>query len=379
MAPVPEVRSLTESRSDGSNAALPSGSQDVTAPSPSQFYATMLGSAAAGVLARIPIHPIDTAKARIQSSASAASSGTATSEPIRYRNLLQTLLRTSREEGLRGLYRGFGITFAGSAPSACLYFTSYELSKEFLPRAFPSLAGMPSSVVHFVSGMVAETISCVFWVPIDVIKERMQIQRSPASLHQPTPAQQVYYTSANDAIRKILKGEGVRGIYRGYGATLASFGPFSALYFSFYEHLKAFARAQTNAQSDGDLPFLWQVGSASGAGAAASFLTSPLDLVKLRLQVQRGERAAAAANATAAGVTSAALPFHYRNIVDGLRTVIRTEGYRALFRGAGARMAFHAPSTALSLTLFERCKVAAADLLNRSDRQQRHGDDHTLR
>ena len=35
--------------------------------------------------------------------------------------------------------------------------------------------------------------------------------------------------------------EGLGGIYRGYMATLYSFGPFSALYFSFYEEFKTAA------------------------------------------------------------------------------------------------------------------------------------------
>ena len=33
----------------------------------------------------------------------------------------------------------------------------------------------------------------------------------------------------------ISKQEGLRGIYKGYWATLLSFGPFSALYFGLYE------------------------------------------------------------------------------------------------------------------------------------------------
>ena len=43
-----------------------------------------------------------------------------------------------------------------------------------------------------------------------------------------------------DAIRQILKYEGVRGIYKAYGATVFSFGPFSALYFLFYENIKGY-------------------------------------------------------------------------------------------------------------------------------------------
>jgi hypothetical protein len=83
--------------------------------------------------------------------------------------------------------------------------------------------------------MVAEAVSCILWVPIDVIKERMQVQRLT------TNTDALYYRSAPDAMRKIMAYEGLRGIYRGYGATLASFGPFSAFYFVFYEELKRMA------------------------------------------------------------------------------------------------------------------------------------------
>ena len=46
------------------------------------------------------------------------------------------------------------------------------------------------------------------------------------------------YTSDLDAFRQITKVEGFRGLYRAYGATVASFGPFSAFYFMFYEYFK---------------------------------------------------------------------------------------------------------------------------------------------
>ena len=48
------------------------------------------------------------------------------------------------------------------------------------------------------------------------------------------------YLGDVDAFRQILKTEGLRGLYRAYGATVGSFGPFSALYFMFYEHIKGF-------------------------------------------------------------------------------------------------------------------------------------------
>ena len=78
-------------------------------------------------------------------------------------------------------------------------------------------------------GMFAETVSCLFFVPVDVIKERRQVQANLRSFK---------YANDIDAIRQVMNTEGMRGLYRAYGATVLSFGPFSALYFLFYEKMK---------------------------------------------------------------------------------------------------------------------------------------------
>ena len=56
------------------------------------------------------------------------------------------------------------------APATCLFFGSYENFKRILPVTF----GLKSEfLTNFCSGFLAECVSCVFWVPIDVIKERL--------------------------------------------------------------------------------------------------------------------------------------------------------------------------------------------------------------
>ena len=316
--------------------------------------ATMLGSATSGMLARIPCHPLDTIKARLQVEVGARADG-----------LLASLRRSLRSEGLAGLYRGFAITLVGSGPASLLYFTTYESVCARLPVVFPALTAVPATLTHLLAGLAAEAVSCVLWVPIDVIKERMQTQRRPLSGSMGGAA---YYVSARDAIRQIVLtrgGEGVTGLYRGYGATLASFGPFSALYFAFYEPLKSAAAQRSGTAMGSPLPLTWQVAVACAAGGSASLLTNPLDLAKLRLQVQRsGGCTSAGADAFAVSTSAATTPaFHYRGLVDALVTIVRTEGWTALLKGAGARVAFHAPSTAITLTTFERCRAAYASLL----------------
>jgi len=73
------------------------------------------------------------------------------------------------------------------------------------------------------------------FVPVDVVKERLQVQRKGVT----DPS--MNYRGSVDAVRTIMRNEGLRGIYKGYGATLLSFGPFSAFHFLFYETVRRFA------------------------------------------------------------------------------------------------------------------------------------------
>jgi hypothetical protein len=285
----------------------------------------MLGSAVSGLVARVPCHGLDTLKARVQQGSSGGVLGT-----------LSTLLRV---EGVRGLYRGFGVAMVGSLPGSCLYFTTYEVVKGHLAPFLPAVGG------HLCAGLAAEAVSCVLFVPVDVVKERMQVQ---------SPGERVYYHNARDAVRQIVgSGEGLGGLYRGYGATLASFGPFSALYFALYEWLKEGAMggagSSSTATTPAPLPLGMQMVVAGTAGAGASLLTNPLDLVKLRLQVQRG-----------GGESTHA---HYRGLGHGLTLLVKEEGVKGLFRGAGIRILFHTATTAITVSCFEQCKALADRVL----------------
>ncbi|KAL7465029.1 hypothetical protein ACHAXS_007843 [Conticribra weissflogii] len=229
-------------------------------------------------------------------------------------------------------------------------------------------------IVHFSSGMLAETVTCIVYVPVDVVKERMQVQqaiKSATSFNGNQNATINYqYKNSWDALQKILKYEGLRGIYKGYAATLASFGPFSALYFVFYEKCKAISRdfiqtqryqnanggseENTGVITDGDLPMLHLVACSSGAGALASFLTSPLDMAKLRLQVQRGKAASSLTNSADHAFGQGV---QYRGMIDCLRAAFAEGGVQGLFRGAGARVLHFGEYFNESTCKIDTCRV----------------------
>ena len=161
------------------------------------------------------MHPVDTLKAKIQVVKPASS------------NLLLHLFReTMKKEGIAGLYRGYSVHILGSIPAAGLYFGSYEFFKQRTLQI--DFFSQHPFVAYLSGGMFAEAVACLIFVPVDVIKERRQVQSMMG----------FKYTSDYDAIRHTVAHEGVRGLYKAYGATVLSFGPFSALGFNFYEMFK---------------------------------------------------------------------------------------------------------------------------------------------
>ena len=328
--------------------------------------AGLLASSCSGVLARFPCHPLDTCKARLQ---------VQSTTDLRYKNVWDVLRQTFRTEGLRGLYRGFGVTVIGSAPATCLYLSSYDAAKNTLSsNAFVE----NQFLAHFAAGMIAETVSCVLWVPIDVTKERLQIQETRKGHDKCGARNHTNYRGSIDALRTIMRTEGLRGIYKGYGATVGSFGPFSAFYFMFYEQIKSSSvKLYYNTPDPDDVdeadivrdpPFWLHLINSSVASMMASFVTNPLDLVKLRLQVQRGAAVSSMSSGrAAAAATSASKHVHhwgqYKGMLDGLRQVCVQEGAQGLFRGVGARMAFHGPSIAITISAYEKLKVWWKDVL----------------
>lgn len=269
-----------------------------TSKSEGASWTVLESSAIAGVITRILLHPIDTCKVVIQTSSSPSTSLGAATHII-------------KSEGFRGLYRGFAPALAGTVPGVSLYFISYEASKSVLDR----YSSMNRHLASFTAGFLAEIVSCIFWVPSDVLKERAQAGRKYSSF------------------RSLYAQHGVRGFYRGYGATLASFGPFSAFYFMFAEQLKRTASAITGEK---ELPFPILLSVCAAAGGAAALCTAPLDLVKVRMQVDSGNK--------------------YPGLVSAVKHLWRTQGIPGLFRGAGSRVWFAVPNTAITMSIMESIK-----------------------
>ncbi|KYQ93210.1 hypothetical protein DLAC_11640 [Tieghemostelium lacteum] len=282
---------------------------------------TLVG-AISGLVADSIMHPIDTIRARLQVEKVGKS---------QYNGTFHAMNMILKNEGVKYLYKGFPIVATATVPAHALYFYGYEESKRILSSTFPQWGS--GSLGHFISGFVADAFGSLVWVPMDIIKQRLQVQTNTQKLNP----NQTLYKGSFHAANVIFKEEGIKGFYRGFWPALLTFGPYVGIYFTVYEKSKSllskyYFGEQYTLKNQPTLPIYYQLCSGFFAGSVGAGLTCPLDVIKTRIQVQRKSDTQ-----------------QYKGIYDAAKTILREEGYQAFIKGMGARIMWIAPGSALTI------------------------------
>lgn len=269
-------------------------------------------SAISGIIAQCIVHPLDTLRARLM-----VSQGGGLISSTR------TLFTTS---GPLGFYRGFGAAVSLQAPAVATHLSVYEWSKNSLSSTWGLSTDDPR--VHLSAGVAAEMVSAVFWVPMEVVKQRAQVRGNAGSFV---------------VLKDLLRVEGPRALLRGYGLTVGVYGPYSAIFFAVYEGAKRSWKKALGIRQDGSLPMKANLSAGALGGAVAGAVTTPLDVIKTRLQTQGdslvvGERRL------------------YKGTLHAATMIAREEGLRAFARGMGARVLWKTPGTAICMACYEGLK-----------------------
>jgi len=139
--------------------------------------------------------------------------------------IISTYKRVINQTGYRGLWRGFLTYSVSLVPAQAIYVSSLEIVKHQLHQfRFDSMLGLSPAGYEafrtFVSGGLASCASQTVMVPADVISSRLMIQGSSQSVTR--------YAGGWDGFKQIIKADGLKGLYRGYFASVLTFAPFSA-------------------------------------------------------------------------------------------------------------------------------------------------------
>ncbi|PKI34125.1 hypothetical protein CRG98_045480 [Punica granatum] len=274
----------------------------------------MVAGSIAGSVEHTAMFPIDTLKTRMQALGSGSGPG------LGVRQSLSSILKL---EGAAGLYRGIWAMGLGAGPAHAVYFSVYELCKKTLSGSNPN-----NPVAHAVSGVCATVASDAVITPMDMVKQRLQLEGTP-------------YRGVGDCIRRVQVEEGVAAFYRSYRTTVVMNAPFTAVHFATYEAAKRGLSELSPESVSGDEGLAVHATAGAAAGALAAAVTTPLDVVKTQLQCQ--------------GVCGCD-KFASSSIGNVIRVVVKKDGYSGLMRGWVPRMLFHAPAAAICWSTYEASK-----------------------
>jgi solute carrier family 25 protein 44 len=187
-------------------------------------------------------------------------------------------------ERIRAHYRGIGIILLLAIPARSVYITTLENTKETLSQTFGD-SPIVTSISGGVAGGLAAMSSQLLVVPMDIISQKQMVMQDAAFKTE---------GSAFYIAKSIVRTDGIKGFYRGFGLSLFSSLPVGSLWWASYsgcQHLlkrsPAFQRYETNVNSIETVisKGFSQITSGLGAAIIAATLTQPLDVVKTRLQV----------------------------------------------------------------------------------------------
>ena len=129
-----------------------------------------------------------------------------------------------KTEGLRGIFRGLGITVLRDSPSYGFYFWTYEYTREKLHPGCRK-SHEESFKTMLVAGGLAGVASWICCYPLDVIKTRLQAQTQSS----------LKYRGFFDCLRKSNVEDGHVVLLRGLGTTIGRAFLVNGAIFSAYE------------------------------------------------------------------------------------------------------------------------------------------------
>ncbi|KAK7325095.1 hypothetical protein VNO77_29173 [Canavalia gladiata] len=251
---------------------------------------------------------------------------------------IKTAFSLIRVEGFRALYRGFGTSLMGTIPARALYMAALEITKSNVGTAtlrFGLAEPTAATIANAVAGLSAAMAAQLVWTPVDVVSQRLMVQGGSNS--------PPHYVNGIDAFRKILRSDGPRGLYRGFGISILTYAPSNAVWWASYSVAQRLVwggvgchlckkSGESELKPDSKTVMAVQGVSAAMAGGMSALITMPLDTIKTRLQVLDGQ------------------------VMQTVRNLVREGGWMACYRGLGPRWASMSMSATTMITTYEFLK-----------------------
>lgn len=234
----------------------------------------------------------------------------------------QLFVQLLNNEGPRSLYLGLSPALTRSVLYGGLRLGLYEPSKYASDLVF----GSTNIFVKIGSGAISGAVATALTNPVEVLKVRLQM--NPNSTRGPIKE-----------MSKIVSEEGLKALWRGVGPAMARAGALTASQLATYDEAKQVLVKWTPLEEGFPLHLI----SSTVAGVVSTLMTTPIDMVKTRLMLQRESKRAGS----------------YKSGLHCAYQVIRTEGPLALYKGGLAIFARLGPQTTITFIVCEKLRQLA--------------------
>ncbi|XP_054265797.1 mitochondrial folate transporter/carrier-like isoform X1 [Macrosteles quadrilineatus] len=281
-------------------------------------YEHLIAGITGGVTSTLLLHPLDLIKIRF-----AVNDGRT---PVpQYHGLRNAVTTIFQQEGLRGLYKGVTPNVWGSGSAWGFYFLFYNSIKNWIQGGNSKTPLGPT--MHMVAAAEAGVLTLAMTNPVWVVKTRLCLQYGREI---DVSSNQQYYGMV-DALKKIYKAEGVRGLYKGFipGMLGVSHG---ALQFMTYEEMKNWYNKSRHMPIDAKMGTAEYLTFAALSKLFAAAVTYPYQVVRARLQDQHRV---------------------YKGTWDCVDQTWRGEGWRGFYKGLAPNLTRVVPATMVTFLMYE--------------------------
>jgi len=178
---------------------------------------------------------------------------------------------------------------------------------------------------------VAETIT----MPVDVVKTRLQMDGSGGGVK--------LYNGSVDCASKLVKAEGPTALFMGLPPALVRQSTYGSLRYGLYGPIKN----SMGIVPGQPVPLYKKILAGGTAGAIASAIANPTDLMKVRLQTD-GMLKDAEGNF---------LPKRYKGMIDAFGSIVKEEGVLGLWKGVGPTVGRATALAAAELATYDEVKT----------------------
>ncbi|KAG2468449.1 GHC1 protein, partial [Polypterus senegalus] len=245
--------------------------------------AKLINGGFAGIVGVTCVFPIDLAKTRLQNQRAGQQL---------YKSMMDCLVKTVRSDGYFGMYRGAAVNLTLVTPEKAIKLAANDFFRFHLSKDGKGL----NVFKEMLAGCGAGTCQVIITTPMEMLKIQLQDagrlaaqQRVKATMipctklaaatavhcrsYNVSPVTITRKLSATEIAQELLRTQGVRGLYKGLGATLLRDVPFSVVYFPLFAHINRLGQPSPEENA----PFYHSFLAGCIAGSTAAVAVNPCD------------------------------------------------------------------------------------------------------